>query len=210
MVDVGAKTSTLRRATAEGRVYIPVALDKTSEESEWWSPKGPVFQTAVIAGIQGAKSTSTTIPLCHPLPITRCDVTVEPASAGEPGAGRSGREAAGEPGAGRSGTEAASEPGAGRSGTEAASNAAHGGDSRRAAGAGTEIVVRCTVETDAKTGVEMEALCGVSAACLTVYDMGKSVTHGITIGSIELVEKTGGKRDWHRDRPGENIDLKES
>ena len=164
MVDVGAKSSTIRRATAEGRVYIPVAVDHddgTSESraSEWWSPKGPVFQTAVIAGIQGAKATSSTIPLCHPLPVTRCDVTVEPADA------------------------------------PAAANDAT---------AGTEIVVRCTVETDSKTGVEMEALCGVSAACLTVYDMGKSVTHGITIGSIELVEKTGGKRDWHRDEAGKH------
>ncbi len=166
MVDVGAKSSTVRRATAEGRVYIPFLLDEHRDTKEWWSPKGPVFQTAVIAGIQGAKATSTTIPLCHPLPITRCDVTVEPAGAGSMGAqDRSARSG--------------SHPPAG----------------------GTEIVVRCTVETDAKTGVEMEALCGVSAACLTVYDMGKSVTHGIRIGSIELVEKTGGKRDWHRDAP---------
>jgi cyclic pyranopterin phosphate synthase len=58
--------------------------------------------------------------------------------------------------------------------------------------------VTCTAATTAPTGVEMEALCGVSTACLTIYDMGKSVSHGIVITAVQLLEKTGGKRDWRR------------
>lgn len=50
-----------------------------------------------------------------------------------------------------------------------------------------------TVRSSGKTGVEMEALCGVSAACLTIYDMLKYTTRAMTITRIELIEKTGGK-----------------
>ena len=50
-----------------------------------------------------------------------------------------------------------------------------------------------------RTGVEMEALTAVSVACLTIYDMVKSVDRGMTIEEIRLVSKTGGTRgDWHR------------
>jgi cyclic pyranopterin phosphate synthase len=48
----------------------------------------------------------------------------------------------------------------------------------------------------AKTGVEMEALTGASVAALTLYDMGKGVSHEIVIKEIRLLEKTGGKRDY--------------
>jgi cyclic pyranopterin phosphate synthase len=64
--------------------------------------------------------------------------------------------------------------------------------------------VRCeaTVRTNWRTGVEMEALCAVSAALLTVYDMLKAVDRGIVIGPIELVEKSGGKSGtWRRVTP---------
>jgi cyclic pyranopterin phosphate synthase len=50
-----------------------------------------------------------------------------------------------------------------------------------------------TVKSSGKTGVEMEALCGVSAACLTIYDMLKYADKAMTIGEIKLIEKTGGK-----------------
>jgi cyclic pyranopterin phosphate synthase len=49
------------------------------------------------------------------------------------------------------------------------------------------------VRTSAKTGVEMEAMTGASIACLTVYDMLKSVDREISIGPIELLKKSGGK-----------------
>ncbi len=58
---------------------------------------------------------------------------------------------------------------------------------------GPALTVIATVKTSGKTGVEMEALTAVSVACLTLYDMLKSVDKGMRIGAIELLEKTGGK-----------------
>lgn len=56
-----------------------------------------------------------------------------------------------------------------------------------------DISVFCTAQTEGKTGVEMEALTGVSVALLTIYDMCKAIDKRMTIGDIHLVEKTGGK-----------------
>ena len=55
------------------------------------------------------------------------------------------------------------------------------------------IRVCCTVKTTGATGVEMEALTGVSIALLTIYDMCKAIDKGMELGGIHLVEKTGGK-----------------
>ena len=61
---------------------------------------------------------------------------------------------------------------------------------------------RSVVETDGRTGVEMEALCAVQVCLLTVYDMCKAVDRGMTIEGVRLVEKTGGKSGhWRRDPP---------
>ena len=49
-----------------------------------------------------------------------------------------------------------------------------------------------------RTGVEMEALTGATVAALTIYDMCKAFSHDIVIESVRLVEKTGGKSDFHR------------
>ena len=51
----------------------------------------------------------------------------------------------------------------------------------------------CTVRTDGKTGVEMEALTGVQTALLTIYDMCKAIDKGMVITDVHLVEKSGGK-----------------
>ncbi len=60
--------------------------------------------------------------------------------------------------------------------------------------------IEATVQVEAKTGVEMEALTAVSVAALTVYDMCKSVDRGMTIGPIQLEEKSGGRSGhWRRD-----------
>lgn len=56
-----------------------------------------------------------------------------------------------------------------------------------------EIVARCTVKTEGKTGVEMEALTGVNVALLTVYDMCKAIDKRMVITDIHLEEKSGGK-----------------
>ena len=56
-----------------------------------------------------------------------------------------------------------------------------------------EITAVCTAVTDGRTGVEMEALTGVSAALLTIYDMCKAIDKRMVIGDIHLMEKSGGK-----------------
>lgn len=60
------------------------------------------------------------------------------------------------------------------------------------------ITAICTAVTDGKTGVEMEALTGVSVALLTIYDMCKAIDKRMLIGDIHLVEKTGGKSGHFR------------
>jgi len=73
MVDVSAKATTLRQATAQGFVRIgPAALGQVRRRK---TPKGDPLEIARIAGIAAAKRTSEWIPLCHPLPITHIDVT---------------------------------------------------------------------------------------------------------------------------------------
>ena len=56
-----------------------------------------------------------------------------------------------------------------------------------------EIEASCTARTFGRTGVEMEAITGVSIALLTIYDMCKALDKGMEIGQIYLQKKTGGK-----------------
>ena len=65
---------------------------------------------------------------------------------------------------------------------------------------GDKVTLRCLVRvrTSAKTGVEMEAMTATSIACLTVYDMVKSVDREISIGPLHLLEKSGGKSGHFR------------
>jgi cyclic pyranopterin phosphate synthase len=73
---------------------------------------------------------------------------------------------------------------------------------------GVRISVEASVE--ARTGVEMEALCGVSAGLLAVYDMCKGLDRGMEISEIWLVRKQGGRSGvWQRpdDTPGERSDV---
>jgi len=61
----------------------------------------------------------------------------------------------------------------------------------------TGIDVTATVVTTGQTGVEMEALTAVSVALLTLYDMGKAIDRGMTIGNVRLLAKSGGRSgDW--------------
>ncbi len=84
MVDVGDKPATRRMAHAVAIVALPAALAALLRDGELSSPKGPIFQTAILAGLMGAKRTSELIPLCHPLPLDDCQVKIEtrPPSAG--------------------------------------------------------------------------------------------------------------------------------
>jgi cyclic pyranopterin monophosphate synthase len=52
--------------------------------------------------------------------------------------------------------------------------------------------------TSGQTGVEMEAMTAASVAALTVYDMVKGIERGVSVGPVELLEKSGGKLDWRR------------
>jgi cyclic pyranopterin phosphate synthase len=69
------------------------------------------------------------------------------------------------------------------------------------------IEVEAQVETVDRTGVEMEALTACSVALLTIYDMCKSADRSMTIGEIELWEKTGGRSGTYRRDPTEGLDL---
>lgn len=143
MVDVGNKKITKRKATAQSIVVLPQVILDIMEASEIKTKKGPVFQTAILAGIMGAKKTSDLIPLCHPLPINKCGVDI---SINE----------------------------------------------------NNHIEINCTVKTEGKTGVEMEALTGATVAALTIYDMCKAFSHDIQITATRLIKKTGGKSDYER------------
>jgi cyclic pyranopterin monophosphate synthase len=140
MVDVGEKAVTRRTASARAIVVFPPGVLERSNEA-LRTKKGPVFDTAIIAGVMAAKKTHELIPFCHPIPLEDCKISVE-------------------------------------------------------WGAEGEIIIECSVRATHKTGVEMEALTGATAAALTIYDMCKALTHGIRIREIALVSKTGGKRDY--------------
>jgi len=147
MVDVGGKEATRRTAHAVATVALPPALAALMQSGEISSPKGPVLQTAVLAGIQGAKRTSDLIPLCHPLALDDCKIDID-------------------------------------------------FPEHLTAGETALVAIHCRVRTEAKTGVEMEALTGATIAALTLYDMGKAVAAGIVIREVRLLEKTGGKSDY--------------
>jgi len=147
MVNVGEKTVTHRRAHAMATVWLPPVLAALIVNDEINGKKGPIFQTARLAGVMGAKKTSDLIPLCHPLPMEDCQIEIQPEAPDVTGA--------------------------------------------------VEVKIHCRVSVHAKTGVEMEALTGASVAALTLYDMGKAVTKDIVIKELRLVEKTGGKSDYH-------------
>lgn len=137
MVDVTEKAVTTRTAVAVGKIIVCQEIFDSIQAGS--IEKGDVLGVARIAGIMGAKKTSELIPLCHPLPLTKCSIDF----------------------------------------TMDASASA--------------VIAQCTVKTDGKTGVEMEALTGVQVALLTVYDMCKAVDKRMTITDIHLVSKSGGK-----------------
>jgi cyclic pyranopterin phosphate synthase len=73
MVDVGAKPLSRRRAVARAEVRMATETARRLREL----PKGDALATAQLAGIMAAKRTSELIPLCHPLPLSHVEVTLE-------------------------------------------------------------------------------------------------------------------------------------
>jgi cyclic pyranopterin phosphate synthase len=137
MVDVSDKDDTTRIAVATGVIKMSQeAYDMILSNQ---AKKGPVLQTAVIAAIQGAKQTSTLIPMCHPLMLTsvKCDVENLPELPG--------------------------------------------------------FKLQVLAKLTGKTGVEMEALTGVSVGLLTIYDMVKAIDKSMIISDVQLESKSGGK-----------------
>lgn len=137
MVDVGSKEVTERTAVACGSITLSEeAINAVLGRS---LKKGDVFTVAQVAGIMGAKNTSSLIPMCHNIVLSNASVTFET-------------------------------------------------DEKE-----RTITAYCTARTASQTGVEMEALTGVSIALLTVYDMCKAIDKRMVIHDIHLVSKTGGK-----------------
>ena len=83
MVDVGAKEVTHRIAVAEARVRLPHAVAAALRKSGHRTKKGPVFDTAIVAGVMAAKRTHELIPFCHPLGLDNCKVEIEDRKGGE-------------------------------------------------------------------------------------------------------------------------------
>ena len=83
MVDVGGKEVTHRTAHARARIHLPPEVQAAIAGDEIHSKKGPVFQTAIIAGTMAAKKTSDLIPFCHPLALENCRIGIEVTDAGQ-------------------------------------------------------------------------------------------------------------------------------
>ena len=77
MVNVGDKQITKRKATAKATMFLGQEIISHFQNDELITKKGPVFQTAIIAGIQAVKKTSELIPMCHPLLINGVDIDIE-------------------------------------------------------------------------------------------------------------------------------------
>jgi cyclic pyranopterin monophosphate synthase len=77
MFDGGEKQATKRTATARSIVVLPDEVLQQLLEGDIQTKKGSVFQTAIIAGIMGAKKTGELIPLCHPLGMDNCKVDIQ-------------------------------------------------------------------------------------------------------------------------------------
>ena len=83
MVDVGAKEVTHRVAVAEARIRMPRTVARALRASGHRTGKGPVFDTAIVAGVMAAKRTHELIPFCHPLGLEDCQIEIAPVAGAE-------------------------------------------------------------------------------------------------------------------------------
>ena len=137
MVDVSAKSPTLREAAAEGSVRMSREAFRAIRSGTM--AKGDAVALARVAGIAAAKRTSELIPLCHAVPLEHASVDLK-----------------------------------------------FGADGRT-------IGVTATARARWSTGVEMEALVAVTTALLTLYDMAKAIDRAMTLDSIRVLRKSGGR-----------------
>jgi len=77
MVDVGDKKESVRTAHARSVITLTKELVQLLDNKDIQTKKGPVFQTAILAGIMACKQTSSLIPLCHPLALDKCNVEIQ-------------------------------------------------------------------------------------------------------------------------------------
>lgn len=140
LVNVLNKKNSLRSAKAVGEVcFSKKTFNKINSLK---NKKGEIINTAIIAGISGAKKTSDLIPLCHNILLEDIKLDIKPINKDN------------------------------------------------------LLYITCLVQSYGKTGVEMEALTGVTIASLTIYDMCKALDKKILIKEVKLVEKKGGKSDF--------------
>ena len=77
MVNVIDKKITKRQAVAQAKMFLGKEIVTLLNGAEIHTKKGPVFQTAIIAGVQAVKKTSELIPMCHPLPLDGIDIDIQ-------------------------------------------------------------------------------------------------------------------------------------
>lgn len=77
MVNISDKATTRRVAKARAIVQVGEDIMRALQQQDLQTKKGPVFQTAIIAGVMGAKKTSDLIPLCHPLGLDDCQIEIQ-------------------------------------------------------------------------------------------------------------------------------------
>ena len=135
VVDISKKKKSSRYAKAQATVWLSKKILKMIKNDEF--KKGNVINVARIAGIMGAKQTSTLIPLCHNITLDSSEINF------------------------------------------------------RFLEEGLQIV--SIVQSEEKTGVEMEALTAVTISALAIYDMVKGVDKSVYIKEIFLLQKKGGK-----------------
>lgn len=82
MVDITEKSPNRRTAVAQVRVELGAEIINQFQNNDLHGPKGPVFQTAIIAGTMAVKKTSDLIPFCHPLPVENCSIQILPEASG--------------------------------------------------------------------------------------------------------------------------------
>lgn len=83
MVNISGKKTTSRMAVAKATIEMHPEIITALKSQDGQSKKGPVFQTAILAGIMGCKKTSDLIPLCHPLSLNKCSVDIKYIDDGE-------------------------------------------------------------------------------------------------------------------------------